>query len=112
MPKHEAHTELNHDMDSSQDSYSVPERGSDSTESLDDQELIRVRKKRKKHGRVKKIALIVAGIIVAVVLVAGAAFAFYLNALSDSMKLDQQQASELTRFFLKARRKSHFTCCS
>lgn len=95
MPKHEAHTELNHDMDSSQDSYSVPERGSDSTESLDDQELIRVRKKRKKHGRVKKIALIVAGIIVAVVLVAGAAFAFYLNTLSDSMKLDQQQASEL-----------------
>lgn len=95
MPKHEAHTELNHDMDSSQDSYSVSEHGSDSTESLDDQELIRVRKKRKKHGRVKKIALIVAGIIVAVVLVAGVAFAFYLNALSDSMKLDQQQASEL-----------------
>lgn len=40
MPKHEAHTELNHDMDSSQDSYSVSEHGSDSTESLDDQELI------------------------------------------------------------------------
>lgn len=63
--------------------------------SLDDRELIRVRKKRKKHGKALKIILIVLAVIVALCIGVGIAIAAYMGSLSDSMKLDSEQQTEL-----------------
>ena len=63
--------------------------------SLDDQELIRVRKKRKKHGKALKIILIVLAAIVVLCIGVGIARAAYMGSLSDSMKLDSEQQTEL-----------------
>ncbi len=63
--------------------------------SLDDQELIRVRKKRKKHGKALKIILIVLAAIVVLCIGVGIAIAAYMGSLSDSMKLDSEQQTEL-----------------
>ena len=63
--------------------------------SLADPELVRVRKKRKKHGKAKKVILIILAVIVALCVVVGVAVALYVNSLSDSMKIDSQQQSEL-----------------
>lgn len=63
--------------------------------SLMDSDLVRVRKKRKKHGKAKKVLLIVLAVIVALCVAVGAAAALYMNSISDSMKMDSQQQSEL-----------------
>lgn len=63
--------------------------------SLIDSELVRVRKKRKKHGKAKKVILIVLAVIVVLCVAAGAAAALYMNSISDSMKMDSEQQSEL-----------------
>lgn len=63
--------------------------------SLMDSELVRVRKKRKKHGKAKKVILIVLAVIVVLCVAAGAAAALYMNSISDSMKMDSEQQSEL-----------------
>ena len=60
-----------------------------------DSDLVRVRKKRKKHGKAKKVRLIVLAVIVALCVAVGAAAALYMNSISDSMKMDSQQQSEL-----------------
>lgn len=60
-----------------------------------DPELVRVRKKRKKHGKAKKVILIILAVIVALCVAVGVAVALYVNSLSDSMKIDSQQQSEL-----------------
>lgn len=63
--------------------------------SLADPDLVRVRKKRKKHGKAKKVLLIVLAVIVVLCVAVGAAAALYMNSISDSMKMDSQQQSEL-----------------
>lgn len=63
--------------------------------SLMDSELVRVRKKRKKHGKAKKAILIVLAVIVVLCVAVGAAAALYMNSISDSMKMDSEQQSEL-----------------
>ena len=63
--------------------------------SLMDSDLVRVRKKRKKHGKAKKVLLIVLAVIVVLCVAVGAAAALYMNSISDSMKMDSQQQSEL-----------------
>lgn len=63
--------------------------------SLMDSELVRVRKKCKKHGKAKKVILIVLAIIVVLCVAVGAAAALYMNSISDSMKMDSEQQSEL-----------------
>lgn len=63
--------------------------------SLMDSELVRVRKKRKKHGKAKKVILIVLAVIVVLCVAVGAAAALYMNSISDSMKMDSEQQSEL-----------------
>lgn len=63
--------------------------------SLMDSELVRVRKKRKKHGKAKKVILIVLAVIVVLCVAVGAAAALYMNSISDSMKIDSEQQSEL-----------------
>lgn len=63
--------------------------------SLMDFELVRVRKKRKKHGKAKKVILIVLAVIVVLCVAVGAAAALYMNSISDSMKIDSEQQSEL-----------------
>lgn len=60
-----------------------------------DPELVRVRKKRKKHGKAKKVILIILAVIVALCVAVGVAVALCVNSLSDSMKIDSQQQSEL-----------------
>ena len=57
--------------------------------------MVRVRKKRKKHGKAKKVLLIVLAVIVVLCVAVGAAAALYMNSISDSMKMDSQQQSEL-----------------
>lgn len=56
---------------------------------------MRVRKKRKKHGKAKKAILIVLAVIVVLCVAVGAAAALYMNSISDSMKMDSEQQSEL-----------------
>ena len=63
--------------------------------SLMDSDLVRVRKKRKKHGKAKKVLLIVLAVIVVLCVAVGAAAALYMNSISDSMKMDSEQQSEL-----------------
>lgn len=63
--------------------------------SLMDSDLVRVRKKRKKHGKAKKVLLIVLAVIVVLCVAVGAATALYMNSISDSMKMDSKQQSEL-----------------
>lgn len=63
--------------------------------SLMDSELVRVRKKRKKHGKAKKAILVVLAVIVVLCVAVGAAAALYMNSISDSMKMDSEQQSEL-----------------
>lgn len=63
--------------------------------SLMDSDLVRVRKKRKKHGKAKKVLLIVLVVIVVLCVAVGAAAALYMNSISDSMKMDSEQQSEL-----------------
>lgn len=58
-------------------------------------DLIRVRKKRKKHRKTKKVILIILAAVIVLCLVAGAAVALYANSISDSMKMNSQQQSEL-----------------
>lgn len=60
-----------------------------------DSDLVRVRKKRKKHGKAKKVLLIVLAVIVVLCVAVGAAAALYMNSISDSMKMDSEQQSEL-----------------
>lgn len=68
---------------------------SSQSSSLADPDLVRVRKKRKKHGKAKKVLLIVLAVIVVLCVAVGAAVALYMNSISDSMKMDSQQQSEL-----------------
>ena len=68
---------------------------SSQSSSLADPDLVRVRKKRKKHGKAKKVLLIVLAVIVVLCVAVGAAAALYMNSISDSMKMDSQQQSEL-----------------
>lgn len=63
--------------------------------SLMDSDLVRVRKKRKKHGKAKKVLLIVLAVIVVLCVAVGVAAALYMNSISDSMKMDSEQQSEL-----------------
>lgn len=67
----------------------------DSQQVFSDSDLVRVRKKRKKHGKAKKIVLIVLAVLVVLCVAVGAAVALYMNSISDSMKMDSQQQSEL-----------------
>lgn len=75
---------------SSRAGYASPQ-----SSSLADPDLVRVRKKRKKHGKAKKVLLIVLAVIVVLCVAVGAAAALYMNSISDSMKMDSQQQSEL-----------------
>lgn len=68
---------------------------SSQSSSLADPDLVRVRKKRKKHGKAKKVLLIVLAVIVVLCVAVGVAAALYMNSISDSMKMDSQQQSEL-----------------
>ncbi|MEE0343707.1 MAG: LCP family protein [Eggerthellaceae bacterium] len=70
-------------------------RSSHSSSTFSDPELVRVRKKRKKHGKAKKAILIVLAVIVVLCVAVGAAAALYMNSISDSMKMDSEQQSEL-----------------
>ncbi len=82
-------------MEYSYRSSSTQGRSSRSSSTLADPELVRVRKKRKKHGKAKKVILIVLAVIVVLCVAAGAAAALYMNSISDSMKMDSEQQSEL-----------------
>lgn len=74
---------------------STQRHSSHSSSTLADPELVRVRKKRKKHGKAKKAILIVLAVIVVLCVAVGAAAALYMNSISDSMKMDSEQQSEL-----------------
>lgn len=98
MAKHNTHnnsqnTPSNSYQNHSSQSSHTPHASQSS--SLADPELVRVRKKRKKHGKAKKVILIILAVIVALCVAVGVAVALYVNSLSDSMKIDSQQQSEL-----------------
>lgn len=82
-------------MGNSYRSSSTRGRSSRSSSTLADPELVRVRKKRKKHGKAKKAIFIVLAVIVVLCVAVGAAAALYMNSISDSMKMDSEQQSEL-----------------
>lgn len=82
-------------MEYSYRSSSTQGRSSRSSSTLANPELVRVRKKRKKHGKAKKVILIVLAVIVVLCVAVGAAAALYMNSISDSMKMDSEQQSEL-----------------
>lgn len=82
-------------MGNSYRSSSTQRHSSHSSSTLSDPELVRVRKKRKKHGKAKKAILIVLAVIVVLCVAVGAAAALYMNSISDSMKMDSEQQSEL-----------------
>lgn len=82
-------------MGNSYRSSSTQGRSSHSSSTLSNPELVRVRKKRKKHGKAKKAILIVLAVIVVLCVAVGAAAALYMNSISDSMKMDSEQQSEL-----------------
>lgn len=82
-------------MGNSYRSTSTQRHSSHSSSTLSDPELVRVRKKRKKHGKAKKAILIVLAVIVVLCVAVGAAAALYMNSISDSMKMDSEQQSEL-----------------
>lgn len=82
-------------MGNSYHSTSTQRHSSYSSSTLSDPELVRVRKKRKKHGKAKKAILIVLAAIVVLCVAVGAAAALYMNSISDSMKMDSEQQSEL-----------------
>ncbi len=91
MAKHGLHNNNNQRNSHAQN---TPISGHPSS-SLMDSELVRVRKKRKKHGKAKKVILIVLAVIVVLCVAVGAAAALYMNSISDSMKIDSEQQSEL-----------------
>ena len=88
-------TSNNPRMGNSYRSSSTQGRSSHSSSTLSNPELVRVRKKRKKHGKAKKAILIVLAVIVVLCVAVGAAAALYMNSISDSMKMDSEQQSEL-----------------
>lgn len=59
-------------------------------------EVVRVRKKRKKHAKLKRAALIALAVIAALVGGVAAYGAWYTNSLSNNIALDAQQQSELS----------------
>lgn len=91
MAKHGLHNNNNQHNSHVQN---APTSGHPSSSSMDS-ELVRVRKKRKKHGKAKKAILIVLAVIVVLCVAVGAAAALYMNSISDSMKMDSEQQSEL-----------------
>ena len=98
MAKHGAHNNSQNNTSNNHRQYRTAANGShsgQSSPSLADPELVRVRKKRKKHGKAKKIVLIVLAVLVVLCVAVGAAVALYMNSISDSMKMDSQQQSEL-----------------
>ena len=98
MAKHGAHNNSQNNTSNNHQQYRAAANGShsgQSSPSLADPELVRVRKKRKKHGKAKKIVLIVLAVLVVLCVAVGAAVALYMNSISDSMKMDSQQQSEL-----------------
>lgn len=98
MAKHGAHNNSQNNTSNNHQQYRTAANGSypgESSPSLADPELVRVRKKRKKHGKAKKIVLIVLAVLVVLCVAVGAAVALYMNSISDSMKMDSQQQSEL-----------------
>lgn len=98
MAKHGAHNNSQNNTSNNHQQYRTTANGShsgQSSPSLADPELMRVRKKRKKHGKAKKIVLIVLAVLVVLCVAVGAAAALYMNSISDSMKMDSQQQSEL-----------------
>lgn len=98
MAKHGAHNNSQNNTSNNHQQYRTTTNGShsgQSSPSLADPELVRVRKKRKKHGKAKKIVLIVLAVLVVLCVAVGAAVALYMNSISDSMKMDSQQQSEL-----------------
>lgn len=58
------------------------------------EDIIRVRKKRKKSGKGKKAALIAAVSLVAVFALAGGALALYVNSLDRALSFDDEQQAE------------------
>lgn len=98
MAKHSTHNNSQNNTSNNHQQYRAAVNGSrsgQSSPSLADPELVRVRKKRKKHGKAKKIVLIVLAVLVVLCVAVGAAVALYMNSISDSMKMDSQQQSEL-----------------
>lgn len=98
MAKHGAHNNSQNNTSNNHQQYRTAANGShlgQSSPSLADPELVRVRKKRKKHGKAKKIVLIVLAVLVVLCVAVGAAVALYMSSISDSMKMDSQQQSEL-----------------
>lgn len=98
MAKHSTHNNSQNNTSNNHQQYRAAVNGSrsgHSSPSLADPELVRVRKKRKKHGKAKKIVLIVLAVLVVLCVAVGAAVALYMNSISDSMKMDSQQQSEL-----------------
>lgn len=98
MAKHGTHNNSQNNTSNNHQQYHTTANGShsgQSSPSLADPELVRVRKKRKKHGKAKKIVLIVLAVLVVLCVAVGAAVALYMNSISDSMKMDSQQQSEL-----------------
>lgn len=69
---------------------------------MSDSDLIKVRKKRKKHGKARKIILIVCAVIIALALGVGIALAVYIGSISNSMKMDDQQKSQLDTVLTKS----------
>ena len=98
MAKHGAHNNSQNNTSNNHQQYRAAANrfhSGQSSPSLADPELVRVRKKRKKHGKAKKIVLIVLAVLVVLCVAVGAAVALYMNSISDSMKMDSQQQSEL-----------------
>lgn len=91
MPKLDSHIHHEHQPNS----FLNFENSEDPLISENESELIRVRKKRKKHGKAKKVILVILAAIIVLCFVAGAAVALFANSISDSMKMNSQQQSEL-----------------
>lgn len=89
MTKDQKHTHTHH---SRQETAKNAHGG---CQSLADPELVRVRKKKKKRRKGLKVFLIVLAGIVALLAGVGIAAALWLNSVSDSMKLDNQEQTEL-----------------
>lgn len=90
MAKHGSHKKINQ-----QNNHHSNTSHDGSSSSLVDQDLVRVRKKRKKHGKAPKVILIIVAVILVICIAVGAAVALYMNSISDSMKMDEQQQSDL-----------------
>lgn len=88
------HSQHNND-DISNKASGLQGKSIDSFSDSDGQELIRVRKKRKKHSNARKVILAIVCIVAALCICGGIAFAFYVNSISESMKLDSSQQDKL-----------------